>query len=262
MVLEYALRISFEDLDIEFSGAPFPSPSSTDDEKQLLNDSNLNNKLRQFMNDENDIDYGPEIRKLENLLPELVEKEKDSSNKILEKLIDLNQELNNFEIDMVEVPEFINFEYNTLLVVLNRKKNEKRDILLEQTVNLNKLDEVKSNVSTIFDFNDKLRKIVTFLNLIRDITPIINTYSKPYYDVKTKIGEILEKLKNPSIIDFGPPAESPAESPGESSTDSNLNTLDDKSIKKQILKENQEILQSLDSISSEIKNSSDFILKK
>ena len=100
----------------------------------------------------------------------------------------------------------------------------------------------------ILDFNDRLGKIVSFLNIIRDITPIINTYSAPFTKVKTELASILEKLKNPDDIIINTPSGS-----------DNMNEL---VRKKQILEENQEVVQLLDSLSKEIKGSSDFILKK
>lgn len=206
--------------------------------ESLLKDSVLS-VLKQYLNKVTNININEaEINtKITNLRDVELEKHKtDFKGKI--NILNIN--LDKLRISKFELPEELNFERtNYLYSIISDKENEVDEIKISTESTIKYLRDVKNGIESVSNFDIKVKKIVDYLNLQIDLIPVVNTYSKPFIEVKQKLQKIIDKLKN--------------------SNDINIDEKEDTLRKKTVLIEHQNDIQLLDNLLNQIKESSDFI---
>ena len=151
-------------------------------------------------------------------------------NKILKAV---NSNFKKLGMDTVSNPE--NSKIQKLREVIEEKKS-----LVEDRNNLEKLTE--RQIKTM------LKNVVGYLNLQRDIVPILNTYSASFYRINENLKNgFVEQLKEEDYF-------SPSES---SKISENLEKQ-----KRQILNNYSSDIEIVNKLSMELKTSSDFIIRR
>ena len=159
------------------------------------------------------------------------------------KVKNLNKKLNKLGIKNFDLPREINFEKPSILNdSISSKIEEVEEIIITTDTTIQYLSDQKSGIENVENFDANVRKIVEYLNLQSELIPIVNTYSKPFIELKRRLQDVLDKLKN--------------------SNDVNVSENEDMIRKKAVLMAHQSDIKMLDNMLNELKQSSDYVLDR